>query len=399
VAALAGAGLLLLGACTAARANESSTSAVPTSSPTVTEPPTTPTSAAGPATTPTTAEPTSQPTPASTTTTTTSVPPRSTTTSPSTTTPPTTTAPPRLPGVANPQCVVLIRPGDSLSLIADRVKGKKVTVARLQTENGIADPDTINAGDYLDVCVGNKIDDITGKKRVPPKPPPPPGRVTGSGVVDQQRKLNALFAGYGLPELAVDGDSGPLTEQQLCAARVALNLPISRADMVPGSAEERTLMAARSLSIPATAPASSGRWVLIDQTCQILFAGEGSNRIAFVFPTSTGESGYETRNQSGSRVFRYDPALENDGWHNSSHYPVPADNPLNGNMYRPLYFDNGQAIHGANNVPTSPASKGCARLPVASQDALVDWLGLGDVGGPVWDEDQIDLTVTVQGQY
>ena len=139
--------------------------------------------------------------------------------------------------------------------------------------------------------------------------------------------------------------------------------------------------------------------MLIDQTCQILFAGEGGNRIVFVFPTSTGESGYETRNQSDSRVFRYDPALENGGWHNSSHYPVPADNPLNGNMYRPLYFDAGQAIHGANNVPTSPASKGCARLPVASQDALVDWLGLRDVGGPVWDESQIDLTVTVQGQY
>jgi hypothetical protein len=301
--------------------------------------------------------------------------------------------------VANAKCVVRIRPGDSLSLIADRVRRKAVTVESLQAENGIADPDTINTGDYLDVCVGNKVNDITGKKRVPPKPPPPPGRVEGSGVVAQQRKLNALFASYGLPELAVDGDSGRLTEQQLCAARVALNLPVSRADMAPGSPEERTLMAARSLSIPATAPVSASRWVLIDQTCQILFAGEGGNRIVFVFPTSTGESGYETRNQSGSRVFRYDPALENGGWHNSSHYPVPADNPLNGNMYRPLYFDNGQAIHGANNVPTSPASKGCARLPVASQDALVGWLGLRDVGGPVWDEGQIDLSVTVQGQY
>ena len=75
----------------------------------------------------------------------------------------------------------------------------------------------------------------------------------------------------------VDGDSGRLTEQQLCAARVALNLPISRADMDPGGAEERTLMAARSLAIPATAPVSASRWVLIDQTCQIMFAGEGGN--------------------------------------------------------------------------------------------------------------------------
>ena len=38
-------------------------------------------------------------------------------------------------------------------------------------------------------------------------------------------------------------------------------------------------------------------------------------------------------------------------------------------MYKPLYFDNGQAIHGANTVPTSPASHGCARLRVHDQES------------------------------
>ena len=79
----------------------------------------------------------------------------------------------------------------------------------------------------------------------------------------------------------------------------------------------------------------------------------------FVFRTSTGEAGFETRNQNASRVFRYDPAAANGGWHNSFDYPVTVDNPLNGNMYKPLYFDRGQAIHGANNVPTSP-QRACA---------------------------------------
>lgn len=286
-----------------------------------------------------------------------------------------------------------IRPGDSLSSIADAVDNKRVTAESLQRENGILNPDRINAGDQLDVCVGNKIDDITGEKRVPPPPLGPNAR----GVMAQQQKLNQLFAGYGLPELAVDGDSGPLTEQQLCAARLALGLPVSRGDMAPGSPEERALMRAESISIPPTAPVDHGRWVLIDQTCQILFAGEGGSRLVFVFPTSTGEAGYETRNQTASPVFRYDPATENGGWHNSSIYPVAADNPLNGNMYKPLYFDNGQAIHGAGNVPPSPASKGCARLPVDSHDALIGWLGLGDVTAPIWDS--IGLVVTVQGQY
>ena len=138
---------------------------------------------------------------------------------------------------------------------------------------------------------------------------------------------------------------------------------------------------------------------MIDQTCQMMFVGEGSSRLVFVFPTSTGESGHETRNQNGSGVFRYDPARENGGWHNSTAYPVEADNPLNGNMYKPLYFDDGQAIHGAGYVPTSPQSKGCARLRVEHQDALIGWLGLRDAAGPLWDGGQIGLTVSVQGRY
>ena len=68
-------------------------------------------------------------------------------------------------------------------------------------------------------------------------------------------------------------------------------------------------------------------------------------------------------------------------------------------MYMPLYFDNGQAIHGANNVPTDPRSKGCARLRVENQDALIDWLGLRDAGGPIWNADRINLAVSVQGRY
>ena len=98
-------------------------------------------------------------------------------------------------------------------------------------------------------------------------------------------------------------------------------------------------------------------------------------------------------------MFRYDPALENNGWHDSIDFPVAGDNPLNGNMYKPLYFDGGQAIHGANSVPTNPASHGCARLRVANQDKLVAWLGLQDAPGAVWSPNRIGLTVRVKGRY
>jgi hypothetical protein len=151
--------------------------------------------------------------------------------------------------------------------------------------------------------------------------------------------------------------------------------------------------------MPFTSALNSDRWILIDRTCQVMFVGESANELTFVFPTSTGEIGYQTRDQDRSRMFRFDPALDNDGWHDSTDFPVAIDNPLNGNMYKPLYFDGGQAIHGANNVPTTPQSKGCARLRPGDQDLLIDWLGLADADGPTNSADRINATVNVQGAY
>lgn len=98
-------------------------------------------------------------------------------------------------------------------------------------------------------------------------------------------------------------------------------------------------------------------------------------------------------------MYRYNPASANNGWHDSTTFPAAEDNPLNGNMYKPLYFDRGQAIHGANNVPTSPQSKGCARLRVNHMDMLVDWLGLGGLTSPTYDRGRMNVTVNVQGAF
>ena len=100
-----------------------------------------------------------------------------------------------------------------LSLIADGVDDPTVTGASLQAENGIVDPTLLQAGAVLDMCPGNGIDDLTGVER-----PPPTALTESSGVAAQQRKLNELFAGTGLPALTVDGVAGPFTRQQLCAA-------------------------------------------------------------------------------------------------------------------------------------------------------------------------------------
>ena len=52
--------------------------------------------------------------------------------------------------------------------------------------------------------------------------------------------------------------------------------------MASGSAEEQALLAAPAISAPATAATQAGRWILIDKTCQVLFAGEGAGIVVRV---------------------------------------------------------------------------------------------------------------------
>jgi hypothetical protein len=298
--------------------------------------------------------------------------------------------------VFDPSCVVQVASGDSLGGIAASLADEIVTIASLQAENGLAD-EVIVPDQLLDVCIDNGLDDITGAQRIE-RNAAVVAAETFASVTAQQAKLNELLMPYGFPEMPVDGVSGPITRRALCASRLALGLPVNRSDMAPGSPEEQQLLATTALPIPPNV-ATDGRWIFIDLTCQVLLTGEGPSSLVHLFPTSTGEAGYETRLQERTRAFRFNPALDNGGWHESSIYPVAEDNPLNGNMYKPLYFDDGQAIHGANNVPTSPQSKGCARLKPADQDRLVAWLGLDTISGATYSKDRIGVTVTVRGGY
>ncbi len=319
----------------------------------------------------------------------------SSTEAPTTTTSTTTTTEP--PRFFDEACVVEVMEGDSLDSIVNRFDdgetGNRVTV---RAENGLVD-ELVIPGQIIDVCPGNGLNDETGEQRLDADPAIVDAALTAN-VEAQQLKLNELFTPFGTRELAIDGIDGPVTRQHLCAARLSLGFEPTTAEMLPGSEEERALFAATSLVPPPVATTDQDRWALIDQTCQFMFVGAVAE-LVFAFPTSTGQDGFETRNNQRQRAFRFDPAFDSGGWHDSSEFPVSIDNPLNGNMYKPIYFDGGQAIHGANNVPTSPQSKGCARLSVAHQDLLVNWLGLAGDTAPTWSERALRFTVSVQGDY
>ena len=296
----------------------------------------------------------------------------------STTVAPTTTVP-------APICTVAAQPGDSLIAIAER---NGITVEQLADENMIDPADVFHPGKEFDVCIGDTVDPSD-----PTFTAPPPELVEL-----QQLRLNQLFEGTSMLPLALDGDSGGLTRQAICAARMGLGLPVHNRHLVAGSDEEATIFAATELGIPAGAPTDASKWILVDQTCQVIFTGEGADRVVDVFPTSTGAEDHRTFNVRAKAV-RFDPAIDNEGWHDSSSFPVTVDNPLNGNMYKPIYFNDGQAIHGAEFIPPYPRSKGCARTFPRHQDMIIEWLGLQDMTEATWNVKEIGVTVVVQGRY
>lgn len=297
----------------------------------------------------------------------------------------TTTVAPTTTTVPAPICRVAAQPGDSLTAIADR---HGITVEQLADENLIDPTAVFHPGKEFDVCIGDTAD-----------PADPTFTAPSPELVElQQLRLNQLFEGTSMLPLALDGDSGGLTRQAICAARMALGLPVHNRHLVAGSDEEATIFAATALGIPAGAPTDASKWILVDQTCQVIFTGEGTDRVVDVFPTSTGEDGHRTFNTRAKAV-RFDPAIDNEGWHDSSSFPVEVDNPLNGNMYKPIYFNDGQAIHGAEFIPPYPRSKGCARTFPLHQDMIIEWLGLQDMTEATWNVKDIGVTVVVQGRF
>lgn len=316
-----------------------------------------------------------------------------TTIRPTTSSTSTTTAPDPLAGVHDRACVHPIVDSETLQVIASQWS---LGLTELWIENGVTCPGA--SGDLVDVCVDDDgVDDPTGEPGPDHASAAVAARMTAY-VERQQAHLIELFGPYSSESLAVDGISRPCTGQRPCAARLALGLEPAVDDMASGSDEEVVLMAAEALPTPASTAIGEHRWALIDRTCQIMFVGTGQ-LLVFVFPTSTGSEGFETRLQDRSQVFRHNPAVDNGGWHESTEFPVGVDNPLDGNLYKPLYFDLGQAIHGANNVLPTLASKGCVRLGVANQERLRNWLGLLDDLDETWLKNEIDLTVNVQGEF
>ncbi|HKS08817.1 MAG TPA: L,D-transpeptidase family protein [Pyrinomonadaceae bacterium] len=126
----------------------------------------------------------------------------------------------------------------------------------------------------------------------------------------------------------------------------------------------------------ATAPEARDagyRHVEVDLDRQVLVLTDDDGAITKILPVSTGSN--KQYNEKGMRGLAYTPTgrfriyAKIAGWRKS---------PL-GLLYYPSYFSDGLAIHGNPEVPNSPESHGCVRIPMWAAVEMSKALPVGTI--------------------
>jgi peptidoglycan hydrolase-like protein with peptidoglycan-binding domain len=188
---------------------------------------------------------------------------------------------------------------------------------------------------------------------------------SGPDVEALQARLDELGYWHGTS----DGTYGQLTRQAVMAFQKVEGLERD------GEAGPATRAAVAAGVRPSPHDPTSDH-IEIDLARQVLVVVEGG-RTRWVLNTSTGSGEAYPSPGGGTSVAttpvgRFNVDRQIDG---VRHAPL-------GDLYRPKYFMGGTAIHGAGEVPATPASHGCARVTNEAMDLL--WSsGLAEMGTPV----------------
>lgn len=188
---------------------------------------------------------------------------------------------------------------------------------------------------------------------------------SGAAVKAAQLRLSALGYWNG----TADGRYGPLTTQAVLAVQKTVGL---RRTGVLDAATRRILVE----GVRPQARSTVGTTFEVDLRRQLLFVVV-NGRTRWAFNTSTGNGQvyylYGRRYVAATPRGRFQFVRQVNG----------ADNGPLGGLWRPKYFYQGYAVHGAVSVPAYPASHGCVRL----SDGAINYLwaaGLAPLGHPIW---------------
>ena len=164
-------------------------------------------------------------------------------------------------------------------------------------------------------------------------------------------RVEAVLNAYGLPTGAVDGVFTINTSQALCVWR---DLVGRNPNWAKPSLRERFLL---DRGTPQKVPSRLVVGLNVSIACQVVIwvqqePGTTKHTIREVFRATTGMPEFETRIGT-HRIY-----AQRDEWQESDIYEGAM-------MYRPKYFDGGQALHGSATdslVGFVPASHGCVRM-------------------------------------
>lgn len=177
---------------------------------------------------------------------------------------------------------------------------------------------------------------------------------SGEKVRELQDGLGRLGYWCGSP----DGHYGGITASAVTAAQKVAGLT---RDGLCGPATRRAL----SAGIRPTADTRAGHVIEIHRDTQVLLVVD-SGRVGTILATCTGsEIPYESRGRTWDARTppgSYHVYYSKEGW---DHGPL-------GDLWRPMFFNGGIAVHGSTSVPPYPASHGCCRLTIPAMNMLLD---------------------------
>lgn len=117
---------------------------------------------------------------------------------------------------------------------------------------------------------------------------------------------------------------------------------------------------------------TSGPGIEVDLDRQIAFIIDASGTVTTINISSG--SGKDYTSPDGTSSVAYTPTGE---FKVERVIDGNREAPL-GSLYRPIYFKEGWAVHGAANVPAYPASHGCIRTSHYDQDFIFPLIGVND---------------------
>jgi peptidoglycan hydrolase-like protein with peptidoglycan-binding domain len=172
----------------------------------------------------------------------------------------------------------------------------------------------------------------------------------GAAVTTLQNRLTALHYDVG----GVDGIFGPSTHHAVVAFQKVNGL------VRDGIVGPRTWAALDRPVVPKPKYTHPGYSVEANLTRQVLYLAKGGS-VVRILDASSGKASTPTPTGNWTVQRRID------GWRQSDL----------GLLWRPNYFYRGYAVHGANSVPTYPASHGCVRVPVPAMNRLWTTIRIG----------------------